>query len=91
MDSLTESVVHPDQLYAALHRRPFVPFRVHVSDGSAYDVRHADAIWMTRRAAYLALPGDPGQIPERAVVVALIHVSRLEELTTAPPSGNGAE
>jgi hypothetical protein len=43
-----------DFLYL-LRRRPFLPFRVFLSDGSTYDVRHPDqalpnfdSVWLTR-------------------------------------------
>ncbi len=83
--------MHPDELLAAVRRQPFIPFRLHVSDGSAYDVRHPETILVGRRAAVLGVPDDPHQPAERFVTVALIHVSRLEELAGTPaPGGNGA-
>jgi hypothetical protein len=80
--------MHPDDLIAALRRQPFVPFRLHVSDGAAYDIRHPEQVLVTRRAAHVGVGGD-GPIPDHAVIVALVHVSRLEELPAATP-GNGA-
>jgi hypothetical protein len=82
--------MHPEELFAAARRRPFTPFRLHVSDGPAYDIRHPDSILVTRRSAYLALPGDASQIAERGLVLALVHITRLEELVTSPTTGNGA-
>lgn len=35
--------MHPDDLLAAVRRQPFVPFRLHVSDGSAYAAPDYDA------------------------------------------------
>jgi hypothetical protein len=78
-----------EELFSTVRKRPFIPFRIHVSDGSAYDIRHPDAVWMTRRSAYLAMPGDASQIPERALIVSLIHITRLEELAVKPSTGNG--
>ncbi len=81
----------PDDLFTARGRQPFLPFRLHVSDGSSYDIRHPEMLWITRRTAYVGIPGE-GPIPERAVTIAMIHVSRLEELPAAAagPSGDGA-
>jgi hypothetical protein len=81
--------MHPDEVFAAVRRRPFVPFRLHVSDGSAYELRHPDSILVTRRAIILALPGDADQVPERAVTIALVHVTRLEEIDGAPKAATG--
>jgi len=72
--------MHPDELLSAIRRRPFVPFRLHVSDGSFYDVRHPEMILITRRAAVLGIPDDPQQPAERTVHIAMVHISRLEEL-----------
>ncbi len=81
--------MHPDEIVAALRREPFLPFRLHVADGSSYDIRHPELLWVTARTAYVGLPSDaPGLVPERAVTIALGHVSRLEELPIPAP-GNG--
>jgi hypothetical protein len=79
--------MHPDEVVAALRRKPFVPFRLHVADGASYDIRHPELLWVTARAAYVGIPADaPNLIPERAVTIALGHVSRIEDLPapTAP-------
>jgi hypothetical protein len=81
--------MHPDELLSAVRRQPFCAFRLHVSDGSAYEVRHPETILVSRRAAVLGVPDDPHQPAERLVTVALIHVTRLEELSGTPATGNG--
>lgn len=79
----------PDELYAVLRRQPFTPFRMHVADGAAHDIRHPEMVLITRRAAYVGIPADD-PIPERAVIVALIHISELEDLSAgAKSTGNG--
>jgi hypothetical protein len=78
--------MHPDELLRVVRRQPFVPFRLHVSDGSAYDVRHPETILVSRRAAIMAIPDDPAHPAERFVTVAMVHISRLEELTGAAAS-----
>lgn len=84
--------MHPEEVVTALHKRPFVPFRLHVADGSSYDVRHPELLMVTMRAAYIGVPPDPpGLLPARAVVISLGHVSRLEELPAVTPPGNGQQ
>jgi hypothetical protein len=77
--------VHPEELLAALRRKPFVPFRLHVTDGTSYVIRHPEMVLVTRRSAYVAIlpSGDPAQLPDRATAVAFLHISQLEELPTA--------
>ena len=69
--------MHPDDIVAALRRKPFIPFRLHVADGSFFDVRHPELLLVTMRSAFIAIPGDPpGGIPERAVTIAWNGSSR---------------
>jgi hypothetical protein len=82
--------MHPDVLFEAIRRRPFVPLRLHISDGSTYDVRHPDSILITRHSVILATPGDANVLPERAITIAPVHVTRLEELPSMPAIGDGS-
>jgi hypothetical protein len=72
--------MHYDDLLAVVNRRPFVPFRLHLSHGASYEVRDPAAILVARGTATVALPDYPRRPAERVVTVALIHVCRLEEL-----------
>ncbi len=81
--------MHPDDLLGAVRRQPFAPFRLHVSDGSSYEVRHPETILVTRRAAIFAIPDNPAQPAERALTVAMVHISRVEELARAG-TGDGS-
>jgi hypothetical protein len=84
--------MHLDDVLAALRRQPFVPFRLHVADGAAYDIRHPELLWVTTQAAFVGLPAEPPNlVPDRAMVIAMGHVSRLEELPAAPAPGNGQQ
>jgi hypothetical protein len=76
--------MHPELLFAAIRRRLFVPVRLHVSDGSTYDVRHPDAILVTRNSVILALPGGGEEMPERSLILAPVHITRIEDLAAAP-------
>jgi hypothetical protein len=71
--------VSPQDLLNELRRRPFVPFLLHISDGTVYQVRHPELVMVGLTSAnigYLA-PGDP-RFYERYNVVDLCHVTRLE-------------
>ncbi|HEV2946394.1 MAG TPA: hypothetical protein VGX70_03390 [Gemmataceae bacterium] len=77
----------PEELRDTLRRSPFEPFRLVMTDGTGYDIRHPDLMWVGRRSAMIGLTGDPGQtLYERSVKVDLLHVIRLEPLQTVPPS-----
>lgn len=83
--------VAPDELRDTLRHQPFEPFRIVMSDGEGYDIRHPDLLWVGQRSAYVGLTGQPGQtLFERSVKVDLLHVVRIVPLESAgAPPTNG--
>jgi hypothetical protein len=79
--------MRPDDLLELTRRQPFAPFRIHVTGGVTYDVRHPDQIIVLRSRAVLAAAGD-NAIPDRLEHVALVHIVRVEELPTATAVGS---
>ena len=73
--------MHPDEIETQRRQRPFMPFRIHMSDGSYYDVRHPEMALITRRVISIAIyEGGDVSMPERAVFCDPVHVTRLEPL-----------
>ena len=82
----------PCDLLKRVKQRPFAPFRMVVSEGATYDVRHPDQVIVTRDAAVVAIPGEQEQeFFETSVLVDLLHVVRLEPLETSKTTGNGKQ
>jgi hypothetical protein len=81
----------PEELRDTLRQKPFEPFRIVLTDGVGYEIRHPDLLWVGQRSAYVGLTGQPGQtFFERSVKVDLLHISRIEPLDRAQaPPGNG--
>ena len=77
--------MRPEDVLQLLRRRPFEPFRIHVSDGSTFEVRHPELAIVERSKVIIGVPGRDGpEGPvERSVFCALIHITRLE-----PVDGN---
>jgi len=70
-----------EELRANLRQQPFEPFRIVLTDGASFEVRHPDLLWVGQHTAYVGLTGDPGQtFFERSVKVDLLHISRVERL-----------
>jgi hypothetical protein len=46
----------PQDLLQAGRRRPFVTFRLHVSDGTVYEVRHPEMLMVALASAVVGLP-----------------------------------
>jgi hypothetical protein len=80
----------PIDLLHALRKRPFEPFRIEVSDGSAYEVRHPELVMVGLGALIIGIPptGQPQPVYERVETVSLGHVVKLIPLP-AGASGNG--
>jgi len=80
----------PEELRDVLKRHPFRPFRLVMTDGIGFEVRHPDLLWVGQRSAMVGLTGQPGQtFYERSVQVDLLHVIRIEPLEGAATPSNG--
>ena len=82
----------PLDLLQALDKRPFVPFRIHVSDGTAYDVRHPELVMVGLGSLVIGVPatGQP-RLYERYETIALTHIVKMLPLPleASAPAGNG--
>jgi hypothetical protein len=74
----------------ALRKRPFESFRIEVSDGSVYEIRHPELVMVGLGAIIIGIPASGASLPvyERAETVSLFHVVKLAPLT-APIPGDG--
>lgn len=72
-----------DAVKSALTRRPFAPFRVILSSGDGYEIRHPEFAWLVKGGLYVGLPADNGELPERAVFCSMLHIAAIENLTAA--------
>jgi hypothetical protein len=83
--------MRPDAIRAWLNARPFQPFRFWVLEQTEFEVRHPELLILTASTAELRFPSGslPGQLDERLVSVALLHITRIESLPRSP-AGNGA-
>ena len=80
-----------EHLQKLLRQQPFRPFRIYMSDGATFDVRHQDMCLIGRSALYVVIP-DARQpwMYDRLAHCALIHITRIEPLNgrngRRPPS-----
>jgi hypothetical protein len=81
----------PTDLLQALRRRPFQPFRLHVSDGTSYDICHPGLLMVTEASAVVGFPAasKQPQAIEGYEIVDLAHIIRLESLEEQTPAGDG--
>jgi hypothetical protein len=80
-----------EELQNAAHRQPFKPFRIVLTTGATYDIRHPDLIMVGRRSATIGITHQPDNtVYDYAFMVDLFHVVGIEELSVSPPpSSNG--
>ncbi len=70
-----------EELYEAARRQPFEPFRLILTTGAVYDIRHPDLIMVGRRSAIVGVTNEPsGPVYDHTIKVDLLHVVGIEEL-----------
>jgi hypothetical protein len=88
----TEVVMRPQELTDIVHRQPFQPFRVTLTDGRTYDIKHPDEIMVLRGAAVLATKADD-DVLDLGTIVSLLHVMQIQYIDMKKPNasknGNG--
>jgi len=78
------------ELQEAARRQPFRPFRLVISTGTTYDIRHPDLIMVGRHSAIIGTTNDPaGTAYEGTIMVDLLHVVGIEMLSAPVQSTNG--
>ena len=71
------------QIRELLTAKDFRPFRLHLTDGSSYEVVNHDMGLVSRSSVDIGLNPDPNGIAERFVRCAILHIRRIEELAAA--------
>lgn len=80
-----------EEIQQHLRNDPFLPLRVFVSDGSAYDVERREHAFLWRRRLIIGLNPAPTGVPSRSVYINPVHVTRIEPIVNGDSSHrNGA-
>jgi len=61
-----------------LKKQPFVPFKVMLSNGEAFEVRHPEFVIVTKFGMVVAYPDSP-----RLSICSLLHIANIETMTAA--------
>jgi hypothetical protein len=84
--------MRPEDIHQLLHKEPFQPFRLHLSNGRTYEVRHPELALVGRTTVFIGVPAADLSIPVYDVfdLVSLVHINNVEPIPkNAPPSTNG--
>src|SRR6516162_2165166 len=66
-----------------IRQRPLAPFRLDLTEGTGYEVRHPEQIMLARDSVVIGVPGQAGEEDffETTVLVDRFHMVRLEPLS----------
>lgn len=86
----------PTELRRLRQQKPFVPFRLHVTGGTIYDVRHPDLVIATIGFVAIGYPDPEHQGMALTVdIVNMNHIIRIEPIATpqasSPASSSGTD
>jgi hypothetical protein len=74
------------ELLEMIRRQPFIPLRLHMTDGRKFEVHHPDQLMVLK--SVFVIPVGNGTLPDRAEYCSLLHLVRVEELSPASASSN---
>jgi hypothetical protein len=81
--------VRANEFMHLLKRKPFIPVRIHMTDGEVYDIFHPDNILVTHSYASIGRGAEPDGVVDRVDHCSLIHIVRIEELSQKTDPKNG--
>jgi hypothetical protein len=70
-----------------LKQQPFRPFRVMMSSGESYDVRHPEMAWVTKNDLVVGVDVADDGMPAEFRICPLFHVATVEPLATDARAG----
>lgn len=70
-----------------LKQQPFKPFRVVMSSGESYDVRHPEMAWVTKNDLLVGVDVAQDGMPAEFRVCPLFHVATVEPLPADSRAG----
>ncbi|MCK5941268.1 MAG: hypothetical protein KAI24_04790 [Planctomycetes bacterium] len=73
-----------DEIRHHVERRPFRPFRLHISDGNVHVVTDPDLVFVTRHTIMLGVRSSGEVIPDHAHHFDPIHITCVESMAEPP-------
>lgn len=63
-----------------LRAKPFEPFRLVMSSGEKYEVKHPEMAWLTRTNILIGIGDTRDGVPSRHKTCSLLHVTTIEPI-----------
>ena len=75
-----------NEIKEVLRRQPFQPFRIRLSTGQKYEVRHPEFVALTKTSLFVGEPASNDDFPDQMIQCDLMHVVAVEpiEMTRSP-------
>ncbi len=74
----------PERIDKELARDPFIPLRLHLSNGQTVDIRNPGLVWIIRLSLFVARTDRlDSRMAEDYEIVSLRHIVRIEMLEPA--------
>lgn len=70
-----------------LKRQPFQPFRLVMSSGKSYDVRHPEMAWLLKNDVLVGIDIEDEGLPAEFDICPLFHVATIEPILPEPSTG----
>ena len=67
-----------------LKRQPFQPFRLVMSSGKCYDVRHPEMAWLLKNDVLVGVDVENDGLPAEFDICPLFHVATIEPILPEP-------
>jgi len=81
--NLKMTVMNAQTIRDLLTEQPFKPFRLIMSSGQAYEVRHPEMAMLTRTDVLVGVDIEDDGFPARFKICSLLHVTVVEPLSFA--------
>jgi hypothetical protein len=72
-----------EDIQTLVRQQPFRPFRITLTDGRTFDVRHPELAMVGRTTVAIGLPANGDEtVYDRLVTVDLLHIMQTEHVDT---------
>ncbi len=72
----------PEELYEVVHRQPFTPIRIHMSNGRTHDIRHPDDVVVGQEAIAIGVYGEGARFPSLRLL-SILNINLIEPVASA--------
>ncbi len=77
----------PEELIEVLAEQPFVPLRLHMSNGRTHDIRHPEMAIVGEDVVALGIAQEDSERP-RIRLVSITHINEIEHIVTKSTQNN---